>query len=1792
MALTAAELVAYLRIDKSDFDRGLSGAEGQMRKTSGRFRDWSKGMGQALVDVTAGAAAATAGLASAAFFTGVNYNTLQQSSRAALTTIMDGGEAANAQMDRLDDFASNSPFAKDVFIQAQQQLLGFGQEAEDVIPTLSAIEDSVAAVGGSNRDIAEVANVMANIIGTGKITGETLQQLGTRGIDAATIIGEEMGKSGATIREEITSGSLDAGVALKALTDGMTERFGGAAANVKETAVGASDRIRAAFRDIGSHLATPFVDPRGGGLAIEWSNQFADVMRSLQQHVPAFTDMMVDRFGGAFDSISLNLLDAKDAIDRFDVQDLSDGLDKLGSYAPAVAGLSGALLTMATKNIPYLGGLSQALGPIPAALGAAALASPEMRDALGEIGSALQPLLPVLGDLAGLVAGAFTEAVGIAADVLGVVAGIVRPLAEGFAELPEPIKLTVGALGTLMAVRSLAPNFGTAFTKAFSNISGGIKGTINQFRGWDTQFQGAAGEALTFGTKLDIVRSQLGRTSIGGLRGAVNSFLGLFGGPWGLALTGATVALGFWAQKQQEAKARTDELKDSLDEQTGAFTEASEAIILKQLQEELTSEKLDQLSNSMETFGVTSADMVTAITDQGEAYDVLRQKIVDKHIELEHSEEDAVKMAENSPVLKYVNDQIEAYEVEQEAVRAVAEAQKELDAQLDEGERSHKRYQEALAIMSDETKTAEERTRGLENALDELNGGAKTSEERARDLAAQTRNLSEYLADATDAEDGFRGSLFNTELGMISHTDEGDRLAEMLDRMARDAKTAALEAAELAEKQGRSGEAAAEAAEAIQPYIDEVREAGEAAELTDEEIDLMIQQMKLVPEEIAFVITDGDSIEATDIELYALMARIRELPDGETTITDNDTSQDVIDELIDLGAVVTELPEGEVEIDVTGIPEAELEMDAFVNKKRTAKVDFIIGSTPSPAGNYGVPYAPGKAPTTYGGGMGREYSIGPRFHGGIDTFRGTGMAAGGLTGPSVMDVAQFVKPGDIRYAGDRTDVDEAWVPLDGSSRSRKILDEAIARMPNYEPPGEGMAAGGITGDITPPQVDGVDAPDTSDLTGVWQDAMTFLAESTQSTFDGMETETAAAQAAMQDDVSTAGSTMSADLLAAGSTMSDAVSTAGASMSSDVAAAGSAMTSTTQSTQQNMTTDTATQLANRLRDTQNQNQAMSTDTARNLADMADDTRSETSTMRDVTQTNISAMRTGAHREITGLRSESGTEFREMRTQGIDAATDLRDGLVDRMGSARTPFTGRVNDLVTVMRDFSSALNDAYGDMGVKVGSPSSISAWTGAILPGYTPGRDVHTFQSSTAGRLNLSGGEGIARPEVVRAMGPSEFMRLNAAARRGGVSAVRSALGANQREQSFADGGIFDVFGQDARDIRDEYKPKLPDNWVRPVGSQVMDDVVDGVIDSLSSMMDATGWVRPTTGRVTSRYGAGRGAWPHAGMDIAKSEGTPTVSPTFGVVKETGWNLGPGRSGIGALVDHPGDLLTYYGHNPVGGLRVKPGDTLGPGDRIGAQGNTGNSTGAHLHWEVHQGGPWRDINPHPFWDAAGGGSGVAIGGGGSDRWAGAVQTALRLVGLPTNARYTSAWLRQIQTESGGNPNAVQGIVDINSRMGNLARGLVQVIPPTFAAYSLPGMKNIMHPLHNLAAGMNYAKNRYGVGGMLSAIGRGRGYKNGTNSALPGWHAVGEEGMELIKFRGGETVKNNRQTQSMLGAGTLTEQEADMLGRAFARHAPAGGDLVLNGPVTRDTDELVRKGTTAFRRTYKHLSRTR
>ena len=102
----------------------------------------------------------------------------------------------------------------------------------------------------------------------------------------------------------------------------------------------------------------------------------------------------------------------------------------------------------------------------------------------------------------------------------------------------------------------------------------------------------------------------------------------------------------------------------------------------------------------------------------------------------------------------------------------------------------------------------------------------------------------------------------------------------------------------------------------------------------------------------------------------------------------------------------------------------------------------------------------------------------------------------------------------------------------------------------------------------------------------------------------------------------------------------------------------------------------------------------------------------------------------------------------------------------------------------------------------------------------------------------------------------------------------------------------------------------------------------------------------------------GQRAW-HAGMDLADAQGNPVVAAADGVVSFVGWRAGYGNL---VVIEHEQGFSTRYGHLQKGVAKV--GQRVNAGDLIALLGNTGRSTGAHLHFEVRKND--QALNPFPF----------------------------------------------------------------------------------------------------------------------------------------------------------------------------------------------------------------------------------
>jgi murein DD-endopeptidase MepM/ murein hydrolase activator NlpD len=129
------------------------------------------------------------------------------------------------------------------------------------------------------------------------------------------------------------------------------------------------------------------------------------------------------------------------------------------------------------------------------------------------------------------------------------------------------------------------------------------------------------------------------------------------------------------------------------------------------------------------------------------------------------------------------------------------------------------------------------------------------------------------------------------------------------------------------------------------------------------------------------------------------------------------------------------------------------------------------------------------------------------------------------------------------------------------------------------------------------------------------------------------------------------------------------------------------------------------------------------------------------------------------------------------------------------------------------------------------------------------------------------------------------------------------------------------------------------------------------LLASTPSVWPAKGWITSDFGTRTDPYTAERVM--HEGLDIAAPHGKDVTAPADGTVIFAGLE---GSYGNVLVIDHGYGVKTRYGH--LSKVAVHPGDHVHRGDTIGAVGNTGRSTGPHLHYEVRVNG--LPENPRKF----------------------------------------------------------------------------------------------------------------------------------------------------------------------------------------------------------------------------------
>lgn len=811
--LDLGTLIAKITVDDKGFTAGMDAATRRTQRftadvqTQGGIVDrvfHSLGRSaKASLQVAATAAAATtvgvAALGKNTLSTGLAYNAMQQNANAALKTMLGSQKAVNEQMEKLGKLAQNSPFSKATFISAQQQLIAFGVEVEKVIPLLDAMQNAVAASGGGSQQLADLAFVVAQIKAAGKITGQDLIQLGQRGINAAEIIGKAFGKSSAEVKAMISKNQIDADQAIDALTKGMMEKFGGATDAIKQQWSGAADRIKAANRDIGADIGKMFIDPAGGGRAVEWGNKLADVLRTFQKRLREAQGSIEDFLSPAFKNISKGLDAANNALKKFDAARAGAQLEKLTSYTPLIGGTTAALMTFALQPIPVIGQLASAMGPLTVGVAALIAASPELRKAGSAFGEAFKPGEKILASTAKQLAdlaiqlikdlspalesgakglGTFLTNISPLAPALVSVLSALAPvatagaeLAAAFANLPTPVLAAVtalaalhGPLGPLVSkftdlgatsgrvitnLVAQVQEMGTVWTRAekstagvvaamASNIVPAAKSVSNELKTFGPAAQNA-GNALTEVGKAS-ANAGTGVFKLSTLaKNAGSALAGAFGAllsPANLALGAVTLlAAAFSAYSQKQA-----ETTQRVEEYKETLDRTTASVTANTRELVRNKAEQDGALAAYVALGGAADDYVRAVAGEGEAMERVNKVLAAKREEAAKTET--------------------AYMDGTNAVSAYAYAHNKLDPNVE-------KVTDSLKSQGDELRRAQDETR------------KNTSEaERAVEAERQRQQAIDKATDAMRAQNAAQGSLVDAQLRNI---DASDRLNKAIE---------------------------------------------------------------------------------------------------------------------------------------------------------------------------------------------------------------------------------------------------------------------------------------------------------------------------------------------------------------------------------------------------------------------------------------------------------------------------------------------------------------------------------------------------------------------------------------------------------------------------------------------------------------------------------------------------------------------------------------------------------------------------------------------------------------------------------------------------------------------------------------------------------------------------------------------------------------------------------------------------------------------------------------------------
>jgi tape measure domain-containing protein len=564
---------------------GSTSGERSAKAFGGGFLPAMKGMIGPAVGLAAGLGLGQ-GIAS-----GLETASFMEQAQISFETLLGDKGAAKKMIADVSNFAANTPFEMPGLTDNVRALLGAGAAAKTVLPTMSALGDANAALGGDQERLTSVVRAWTQMMGKGKVSAEEMLQITEAGLPIWSILSKAMGKPVGELQKMASDGKLLSSDVLPVLEQQMNKDYGGSMAKQAKTLGGVwstvKDTINMALAQALQPLVpilTTILPPAANFLATAIGNISNAAVGLASVAGPAFMPLVeaakqawaVLTSGGApsgglfalagpLGSVTPLLLAVRDAAMTIGGTFTQIGQSFMAYFGPIGAQLSASVLppllglgqALAANVAPVMGiladtvnGLFAALAPLASIVATVVL--PALINLGTSIATGVQPVIQVIGDIIRqYIIPAFQEMATKAAPLfqqlgatINVVAAQIGPILQGVADVIRNVWGFIGPF-VMQTLMGMFDNVIGIFQGIFTVIQGVVNLISALFRGDWAAAWAALGQIVS--GAVQAVWNFVQLWIVGKITAILGPFFGFlkgaFSGAWG-AVTGIVRGAG------------------------------------------------------------------------------------------------------------------------------------------------------------------------------------------------------------------------------------------------------------------------------------------------------------------------------------------------------------------------------------------------------------------------------------------------------------------------------------------------------------------------------------------------------------------------------------------------------------------------------------------------------------------------------------------------------------------------------------------------------------------------------------------------------------------------------------------------------------------------------------------------------------------------------------------------------------------------------------------------------------------------------------------------------------------------------------------------------------------------------------------------------------------------------------------------------------------------------------------------------------------------------------------------